>query len=212
MRFTGKRKTTRHLPTNFLKRGGGRTAATAKLPVEPQKDSGKVQVFTQKKRETKASKAMRANPPNTVFRKFYERGDLPIQIEHSVQKVQWKVEIHKLDYHHYLPIFFDGIRELEHPYNFLAYEGTKDLLNEGGEKILPVIPQLIIPIKNALNTRIPDVIVKTLKVLQVLVTADVHEGAGPGEGLIGQALVPYYRQILPVLNIFLLHNVKKGGG
>ena len=31
-----------------------------------------------------------------VRNRFYERGDLPVQIEHSVQKVQWKVEIHKV--------------------------------------------------------------------------------------------------------------------
>ena len=46
-------------------------------------------------------------------------------------------------------------------------------------------------------------IVKVLKVLQSLVTCD----QGPdGQGLIGQALVPYYRQILPVLNIFIRQN------
>jgi hypothetical protein len=26
------------------------------------------------------------------------------------------VEVEKLDYHHYLPIFFDGIRETQEPY------------------------------------------------------------------------------------------------
>ena len=41
-----------------------------------------------------------------------------------------------------------------------------------------------------------------LKVLQQLV--------GSGEGLIGEALVPYYRQILPVLNIFKNKNVNVG--
>ena len=32
-------------------------------------------------------------------------------------------------------------------------EGVSDLLDQGGAKILPVVPQLIIPIKTALNTR-----------------------------------------------------------
>lgn len=55
----------------------------------------------------------------------------------------------------------------------------------------------------ALNTRQKGVIVKVLKVLQALVACD----QGPdGQGLIGQALVPYYRQILPVLNIFIRQN------
>merc|ERR1711988_2073914 len=155
--------------------------------------------YRKKNRKKKESMSARQNPPNSVFRKFYERGDLPVQIEHTVGKVQWKVEIHKLDYHHYLPIFFDGLRELEHPYGFLAYEGTKDLLNEGGSKILPVIPQLIIPIKNALNTRIKKVVIKTLKILQLLVQH--KDGDDPDRLLVGQAMVPYYRQILPVINI-----------
>ncbi len=48
--------------------------------------------------------------PPSEFRRFYERGDLPIAVEHRAggNKIQWKVEIEKLDYQHYLPIFFDG--------------------------------------------------------------------------------------------------------
>lgn len=64
------------------------------------------------------------------------------------------VSFEKLDYHHYLPIFFDGIREQKEPYKFLARQGTYDLLSmeqmrkTGPNKILSVIPQLIIPIKS----------------------------------------------------------------
>ena len=75
--------------------------------------------------------------------------------------------------------------------------------HHGGSKILPVIPQLIIPIKTALNTRDPVVIVIVLKVVQQLVVS--------GE-MVGEALVPYYRQILPVLNIFKNRNVNLGDG
>merc|ERR1712194_266513 len=91
----------------------------------------------------------------TEFRRFYDRGDLPIQIFHGAVggKISWKVDIEKLDYHHYLPIFFDGLREREDPYRFLAVQGTYDLLEKGG-------------------------------------------------AMIGESLVPYYRQILPIFNIF----------
>lgn len=86
----------------------------------------------------------------TSFRKFYERGDFPIALEHDTKgnKIAWKVEIEKLDYHHYLPLFFDGLCETEHPYEFFARQGVHDMLEHGGSKILPVIPQLIIPIKS----------------------------------------------------------------
>ena len=86
----------------------------------------------------------------TAFRKFYLRGDFPIALEHDTKgnKIAWKVEIEKLDYHHYLPLFFDGLCETEHPFEFFARQGIHDMLEHGGNKILPVIPQLIIPIKS----------------------------------------------------------------
>ncbi len=59
-----------------------------------------------------------------------------------------QVDIEKLDYHHYLPLFFSGLCETEEPYAFLARQGIHDLLDKGGSKILPVVPQLIIPIKS----------------------------------------------------------------
>eukprot|EP00744_Colponema_vietnamica_P004121 GILI01006202.1.p1 GENE.GILI01006202.1~~GILI01006202.1.p1 ORF type:complete len:230 (+),score=55.24 GILI01006202.1:102-791(+) len=132
----------------------------------------------------------------TEFRRFYERADLPISVDFqgATRKVAWKVsDVQKLDYHHYLPIFFDGLRESEEPFMFLADQGTDDLLENGGSKILPVIPQLILPIKSALNTRDPEVICRVLKKLQKLVVS---------ADMVGQALVPYYRQILPILNAF----------
>jgi len=163
-----------------------------------------------KAKETTKPKVPRANPfavkPNkkkTEFRRFYDRGDLPIQVSFAgaVRKVAWKVDIEKLDYHHYLPIFFDGLRELDEPYQFLALKGVEDLLAEGNQKILPVVPQLIIPIKTALNTKDKKIICRILKVIQLLVTS---------ADMIGEALVPYYRQILPVFNLFKNHNVNCG--
>jgi hypothetical protein len=47
-----------------------------------------------------------------------------------------------------LPIFFEGIREKFDPYRFFAVQGVFDMLQKGGAKILPVVPQLIIPIKS----------------------------------------------------------------
>mmetsp|Transcript_4646 Transcript_4646/g.14147 ORF Transcript_4646/g.14147 Transcript_4646/m.14147 type:complete len:116 (-) Transcript_4646:1091-1438(-) len=75
------------------------------------------------------------------------------------------------------------------------------MLEHGGSKILPVIPQLIIPFKTALNTRDAGIIVVVLKVLQQLVVSG---------DMIGEALVPYYRQLLPVFNIFKNHKINVG--
>jgi len=151
----------------------------------------------------RAGATMKRPIPRSEFRRFYDRGDLPIQIYHGAVggKIAWKVDVDKLDYHHYLPIFFDGLREKEDPYRFLAVQGTYDMLEKGGSKVLPVVPQLIIPIKTALNTRDPELVCTMLKVLQALVLSG---------DMIGEALVPYYRQILPIFNIFKSKNQNLG--
>eukprot|EP00441_Pelagodinium_beii_P006509 CAMPEP_0197703618 /NCGR_PEP_ID=MMETSP1338-20131121/125526_1 /TAXON_ID=43686 ORGANISM="Pelagodinium beii, Strain RCC1491" /NCGR_SAMPLE_ID=MMETSP1338 /ASSEMBLY_ACC=CAM_ASM_000754 /LENGTH=306 /DNA_ID=CAMNT_0043287515 /DNA_START=95 /DNA_END=1015 /DNA_ORIENTATION=+ len=151
----------------------------------------------------KAGATIRRPVLPTQFRTFYDRGDLPISVMHGSVggKIVWKVDVEKLDYHHYLPIFFDGLREKEDPYRFLAVTGAYDMMSCGGPKLLPVVPQLIIPIKTALNTRDPQLVCTMLKVLQKLVQS--------GE-MIGEALVPYYRQILPIFNLFKSSNANIG--
>jgi len=179
-----------HVKTKLHKTGGG-CFSTAKAT--PRKDLSPPKAGAHSTRAIESSE----------FRRFYDRGDLPVQIAHrgTSNLISWKVDIEKLDYHHYLPIFFDGLREREDPCRFLAVQGVYDMLDKGGSKILPVVPQLIIPIKTALNTRHPEVLATTLKVLQSLVLA--------GE-MIGEALVPYYRQILPVFNIFKNKRLNSG--
>lgn len=159
---------------------------------------------------------------------YYDRGDLPIKMEYLTggEKIAWTVDIEKLDYSLYLPLFFDGLSELKHPYKTYARQGVQDLLSTGGDKIYPVIPQLIIPIKStfftinlylvmmrrkkyslsisflsffidALNTQSLEVMCVTLKILQQLVMAS---------DLVGVALVPFYRQLLPMFNTFKVKN------
>lgn len=200
--FSFSKRTEKVSPTHFMKKGTGTGGSVAKLDALEHSPSA-----TKSRGKTyREAFAERPNPPNTELRRFYERGDLPIQIDHGGvnNRLAWKVEIQKLDFHHYLPIFFDGLREQEVPCDFIAEQGVLDMLEAGAHKVLPVIPQLIIPIKTALNTRQKLVIVKMLKILQALVNCDV--AVAGGAGLIGQALVPYYRQILPVLNIFINNN------
>ena len=102
-----------------------------------------------------------------------------------------------LDYHHYLPIFFHGLRETEDPFRFLADQGLASLIAQGKDKILPVLPQLIIPIKEALSTKSTEIVVKTLRHLQELVKSS---------DVLAESLVPYYRQILPVMNLLKHRN------
>lgn len=149
----------------------------------------------------------------TLFRVFYDRGDLPVKVAHTKGggKIDWRTPMEKLDYNHYLPIFFDGLREKEDPYRFLAVQGCYDLLQsarhdqDGGvARLLPVVPQLVIPVKTTMTTRDPELVCTVMKVLQALVFC------GGESTLIGECLVPYYRQILPVFNIYKDHNLNIG--
>jgi len=81
---------------------------------------------------------------------LYERSDLPIKINHQTtgKSIIWKTEPITLDYHLYLPIFFDGLREKTDPCRMMVIYGLYDLLEKGGNKVLPTVPQLIIPIKS----------------------------------------------------------------
>jgi hypothetical protein len=115
------------------------------------------------------------------------------------------VDITTLDYAHYLPLFFEGLRELDEPYKFLALQGTMDLLEKGGSRPLSVIPHLILPIKQILMTRHPAILCTVMKVLQKLVLSCPYAG---------EALVPYYRQFMTTFNLFItkrgiyIYNIK----
>lgn len=115
----------------------------------PKKDEMK---FSDPLGSVQKAKEPRSNPPNTEFRRHFERGDLPIIVEHtsSGTKPGWKVNVTDLDYHHFLPIFFEGLREKEEPYSSMALKGCFDMLRMGGSKTLPVVPQLILPMKGTL--------------------------------------------------------------
>ncbi|XP_058059401.1 parkin coregulated gene protein [Anopheles bellator] len=146
-------------------------------------------------------------PRISRFRRFLLRGDVPISREWSERGlkhfVKWHIAPELLDYRRYLPLFFDGLCEAQFPYSALARHGVGDLLAAGTERqILRTVPMLILPMREALNTRNPDIIIATLRALQQLLRV------GPSIGL---ALVPYYRQLLPVLNLYKHWTVNIGG-
>ncbi|CAM9742751.1 unnamed protein product [Choristocarpus tenellus] len=103
--------------------------------------------YTRRKRVQPPPKAgawHRRTITDTIFRKYYIRGDLPICVDHrgNGNAIKWKIRASDLDYHVYLPIFFEGLREVEDPYRFLATQGTLDMIEAAPDKILPVIPQV----------------------------------------------------------------------
>lgn len=134
----------------------------------------------------------------TIFSTRYVRGELPCVIEHrgSRNGLTWLCPLLDLDYEYYLPIFFDGLRCAEEPYSSVARQGVFELLQEAQghpDCVMPCLPKLVRPLRLALLTKDPDVVMAALRALQHLVNS--NHG-------VGEALVPHYRQLLAVLNLF----------
>lgn len=157
---------------------------------------------TKKLKENKQGKKKKKNPlyeikesKPTDFRRYYDRGDIPVKIEHcgSLNKIDWVEKPDEIDLKRYFPSFVEGLREKLDPYRFIAILGSFELIEKNSsEKIIECIPLIILPLKISLNTKDPEVIAVVCKFIQKLL--HTHAEAG-------KHLVPYYRQLLPIFNI-----------
>ncbi|XP_037950044.1 parkin coregulated gene protein homolog [Teleopsis dalmanni] len=155
----------------------------------------------------------------TNFEIYVLRGDIPVvkatqkkrtertadnkiekseRIKGSPYLLKWLCPPQNLDYCYYFPIFIDGLADNKPELRLLAKYAAIDLINKGPNKILPVLPRVILPFKRAFNTRRKTIIIDALKVLQEMVRV---------APCVGQALVPYYRQLLGVCNLYKNMNV-----
>lgn len=149
--FSDFKPTEKPSPKNFLLSHTGNGGQRPFTPYEKRE-------FEQKHRSERVLKGppcaraymRRANPPNTDFRRYYDRGDIPVKVMHGIfRKIVWLKPVDDLDLFVLLPLFFDGLREEEEPYQFLAYHGTLEILQHSSEeRIVPVIPQIVIPLKS----------------------------------------------------------------
>lgn len=101
-----------------------------------------------------------------------------------------------------------GVRELEPTYQLLAAHGASELIAHlSGPPsplgILPVVPHLVPPLKEALSTRQPAVVAIVLRLLQQLVCC--HARAG-------RALLPGLPSLLPLIALFVGSDLRAGEG
>jgi hypothetical protein len=93
----------------------------------------------------------------------------------------------------------EGVRELEPAYHLLAVQGATDLIQHLSSPpdpfaLLPVLPQLVGPLKVALSTRQPIVVAASLKLLQQLASR------GPRAA---RALLPGLPSLLPLVALWV---------
>lgn len=140
---------------------------------------------------------------SSLFRKCFTRGDLPISIDFNgaVRALKLLSPADKIDLKLYLPIFIEGLTETEEPYKFLAEQATVKVIESCPGKIQPIIPSLILPLKKVLDSPIYSVIIKGLKIIQVMIKSDP---------LIAEEMVPYFRNLLPAFNRCINKNLNLG--
>ena len=106
----------------------------------------------------------------------------------------------QLDYSVWLPLFFEGLREQKDPLRFLAVTATKDLLAAGSyAKVAPVVPLIVLPIRQALNTREPATVRRTITAIKQLIAVPDDPSTG---AMVGEALAPHFKHFLPMFNLF----------
>lgn len=121
----------------------------------------------------KAGGFKRAAVPDTLFPTRHARNELPCAIEHVSFGMQltWAAPLSVLDYDHYLPVFAEGLCCTEHPFDFMARQGCKELLAEAAgspERVLPSLPKILPMLRTALVTKHPAIVLAGLQFLRQL--------------------------------------------
>ena len=85
-------------------------------------------------------------------------------------KLKWDIQPENLDYDPTLIICFEGLLETKHPYNFAGKQCVRELLTAKGaaDKVLPVLPRLISPLRNALASNKDEVFTEAMNVTEQL--------------------------------------------
>lgn len=154
---------------------------------------------------SRAYKTKNINNLKTEFRRRYERNDLPLFIAVSAgtkRSLAWKAHYGEVDYYTFLPLFFEGLLEKRDPLKFLARAGTQEMLEYVDYRsLLEALPAVMLHISVALDTKDREIICETLKCLQKMILR--HNSIGP-------ELIQYYRQMLPVMRMFMSSNKNLG--
>lgn len=85
-------------------------------------------------------------------------------------KLVWEVPIEDLNYDPLLVVCFEGLRELSHPYKFIAYQCCIEILQatNSKNKVIMILPKLIKHLRDALNSKYESVCLKGVEITKLL--------------------------------------------
>ncbi|XP_022091825.1 PACRG-like protein [Acanthaster planci] len=130
--------------------------------------------------------------PKSAFASVYARGGIPCRLVHgSVKhKLQWDCNPCDLPFDPLLITLAEGLQEFKHPYQFVAQQGFKELLqvSDASTKATAVLSRIILPLRNALGS-------SNDSVFEGAVDALVHLSIA-----VGPQLNPYLKSVLSYLS------------
>ena len=142
-----------------MKSLGKKSVAKKEATSEEVKEKPKTGLFTSKP-SAKLTSIKTADPfssskkHKTNFGYVYSAGGIPCRILHGSisNKLQWSTEPEALPYDPLLLTCFEGLQEVDHPYNFVALEAIKTMLTVEGstEKTTPLVSRLFPSLRGAL--------------------------------------------------------------
>ncbi|EEY62545.1 uncharacterized protein PITG_21667 [Phytophthora infestans T30-4] len=114
----------------------------------------------------------------TNFSNAYDSGSIPCRINHGSirNSLQWTKDPNTLSYDPLLITCAEGFLETEHPFVFLARATFRELLKleDAREKTLPILAQVIVPLRGALMAKDDDTFLMGLEATRLL--SDLVEG------------------------------------
>ncbi|CAF1646767.1 unnamed protein product [Adineta ricciae] len=92
----------------------------------------------------------------SIFQNAFTSGRIPCRLVHgSVRnRLAWNTSIDDLNYDPLLVLLAEGLRETDHPLPFISRQGFTELMASPNAppKVIPILPNLINPIKLALSS------------------------------------------------------------
>jgi hypothetical protein len=146
-----------------------------------------------------AFKARTSKEGSTTMPRRYKRNEFPFKIGHKGQCVQieWTCPLANVNIYRLLPLLFEGLREVEPPFNTLANQGIIQCCKVAHlyhKSLAQAVPGVIHDIRRALATRQKRVITQTLLRMQDMMRVDKQAGV---------AFMGYYRQLFVIFNLFI---------
>ena len=142
----------------------------------------------------------------TEFSKLHKAGALPAEKDNGLtQAIRWKTPGAPetgVDVAAWLPVFIDGARETTEPLRMIAVQGAKAMMRLSSDRVVPLVPSLVAPLRTCLNTFDPFVVAAALDLLRFLLVTH------PGSACRALMACDGYRRVLPVQNLMRKSRVK----